>query len=233
MCGFVGGTDPDWDYDAALTAIAHRGPDARQLHRGTPVHVGFCRLAIIDLREVANQPMFADDGETWVAFNGEIYDYKTLRSDLEREGQRFLTDSDTEVVLRGYLVWGDAFVERIDGMFAIVIWDSSERKLKLFRDRPGIKPLYYYYDGHRFAFASELKALRIACGGVGLQTDTTALYDFLTYRYIPAPKTLYRHCFKLLPAHHLSFDPDTGVLAEARPVLADRDSRRAGGPFPR
>jgi len=214
MCGFVGGTDPEWDYDSALAAIAHRGPDAQRLHRSAPVHVGFCRLAIIDLREVANQPMFADDGETWIAFNGEIYDYKSLRATLEGEGQRFRTDSDTEVVLRAYLTWGDTFVERLDGMFAIAVWDARERKLKLFRDRPGIKPLYYFYDGHRFAFASELKALRTACRGVGLQTDTTALYDFLTYRYIPAPKTLYRHCYKLLPAHYLSYDPDSGVLTE-------------------
>ncbi|MFP6828748.1 MAG: asparagine synthase (glutamine-hydrolyzing) [Gammaproteobacteria bacterium] len=212
MCGFVGGTDPDWDYEAALTAIAHRGPDAQQLHRSSPVHVGFCRLAIIDLRDVANQPMFADDGETWITFNGEIYGYKAIRADLERAGQRFKTDADTEVVLRAYLTWGESFIDRIDGMFAIAIWDARERKLKLFRDRPGIKPLYYYYDGRRFAFASELKALRVACRGDGLSTDETALYDFLTYRYIPAPKTLYKNCFKLLPAHHLSFDPDSGLL---------------------
>jgi len=214
MCGFVGGTDPDWDYEAALTAIAHRGPDAQRLHRSSPVHVGFCRLAIIDLRDVANQPMFADDGETWITFNGEIYGYKAIRTDLERAGQRFKTDSDTEVVLRAYLTWGENFLDRIDGMFAIAIWDARERKLKLFRDRPGIKPLYYYYDGRRFAFASELKALRVACRGDGLSTDETALYDFLTYRYIPAPKTLYKNCFKLLPAHHLSFDPDSGLLEE-------------------
>lgn len=217
MCGFVGGTDPDWDYDSALSAIEHRGPDARRLHLSAPIHVGFCRLAVVDLRQVANQPMLADDGETWVAFNGEIYGYKTLRRELERSGQTFRTDSDTEVVLRAYLTWGDEFVEHLDGMFAIVLWDASKRKLKLFRDRPGIKPLYYYYDGSRFAFASELKALRIACNAVGLQTDNTALYDFLTYRYIPAPKTLYRNCFKLLPAHHLSFDPDSGELEEPRP----------------
>ncbi len=214
MCGFVGGTDPDWDYEAALAAIAHRGPDAQRLHRSSPVHVGFCRLAIIDLRDVANQPMFADDGQTWITFNGEIYGYKAIRTDLERAGQRFKTDSDTEVVLRAYLTWGENFLDRIDGMFAIAIWDARQRKLKLFRDRPGIKPLYYYYDGRRFAFASELKALRVACRGDGLSTDETALYDFLTYRYIPAPKTLYKNCFKLLPAHHLSFDPDSGLLEE-------------------
>jgi asparagine synthase (glutamine-hydrolysing) len=217
MCGFVGGTNPQWDYAAALEAISHRGPDARRLQRSSPIHVGFCRLAVIDLRESANQPMVADDGETWIAFNGEIYDYKTLRGELERAGQEFHTDSDTEVLLRAYLAWGDDFIDHIDGMFAIVLWDASERKLKLFRDRPGIKPLYYYYDGQHFAFASELKALRIACRNSGLQTDTTALYDFLTYRCVPAPKTLYRNCFKLLPAHSLTFLPDSHVLDEPRP----------------
>ncbi len=216
MCGFVGGTNPAWDYEAALSSIAHRGPDSRQLLRASPVNVGFCRLAIIDLRDVANQPMLADDGETWIAFNGEIYGYKAARAELEREGQCFGTDSDTEVVLRAYLVWGDAFVEHLDGMFAIAIWDAHERKLKLFRDRPGIKPLFYYFDGRNFGFASELKALQIACRDNGLRKDETALFDFLTYRYIPAPKTLYHNCFKLLPAHHLAFDPNNGSVSEAR-----------------
>ena len=179
MCGFVGGTDPKWNYAAALSSIAHRGPDSSELRLIPPVYVGFRRLSIIDLRPSANQPMIAPDGASWIVFNGEIYGYRELRSAWVRRGHVFLTDSDTEVALHAYLEWGSDFVEQIDGMFAIAIWDARERKLRLYRDRPGIKPLYYYHDGRRFAFASELKAIEIACAGEKPEVDGTAPYDFL------------------------------------------------------
>jgi len=217
VCGFIGGTESTWHYAAALAAIAHRGPDASQLRLEGPVSVGFRRLSIIDLSAAANQPMLAADGATWVVFNGEIYGYQTIREILEARGRVFHTESDTEVVLNAYLEWGDRFVDRIDGMFAIVLWDARLQQLKLYRDRPGIKPLYYFYDGRRFAFGSELKALEIACADEHLQVDTTALYDFLGYRYVPAPKTLYRNCFKLPPAQWLVFTPTTGTLEGPRP----------------
>lgn len=212
MCGFVGGTDPAWDYAAALASIVHRGPDDGQLKLDGPVRVGFRRLAIIDLDDEANQPMVADDGKSWLVFNGEIYGFRELRSTLEKRGRVFRTSSDTEVVLHAYFEWGDDFVEQIDGMFAIVLWDDRLQRLKLFRDRPGIKPLYYFHDGKRFAFASELKALEHALAANDLQVDHSALYDFLGYRYVPAPKTLYHNCFKLRPAHRLTYDPATGKI---------------------
>jgi asparagine synthase (glutamine-hydrolysing) len=212
VCGFVGGTEPSWNYAAALDSIAHRGPDASALHLAGPVKAGFRRLSIIDLSAAANQPMLGPDGATWLVFNGEIYGYRALRTELERRGRAFRTDSDTEVVLNGYLEWGEGFVDKIDGMFAIALWDAREQRLKLYRDRPGIKPLYYFHDGRKFAFASELKAIEIACASEKLAVDGTALYDFLGYRYVPAPKTLYRRCFKLPPAHWLSFDPASGAL---------------------
>jgi asparagine synthase (glutamine-hydrolysing) len=212
VCGFFGGTDPSWDYAAALRAIAHRGPDASDLNLAGPVKVGFRRLAIIDLADAANQPMFAADGGTWIVFNGEIYGFQRLRRELEGRRHRFRTSSDTEVVLNAYLEWGDDFVEHLDGMFAIAIWDARAQRLKLYRDRPGIKPLYYFYDGRRLAFASELKAIETAVAREDLEIDGTALYDFLGYRYVPAPKTLYRRCFKLAPAHRLTFDPATGTV---------------------
>ena len=217
MCGFVGGTDPSWDYTAALASIEHRGPDDGRLHLDGPVRVGFRRLSIIDLDAAAMQPMFADDGETWIVFNGEIYGFLALRSELERLGHVFRTRSDTEVLLRAYLEWSDGFIDHVDGMFAIAVWDARDRKLRLYRDRPGIKPLYYYYDGRRFAFASELKAIEAALDPNDLQVDQTALYDFLGYRYVPAPKTLYQDCFKLPPAHYVVFEPDTGKLSNPAP----------------
>lgn len=217
MCGFVGGTDPSWSYSKALDAIAHRGPDARRLELDGPVKVGFQRLSIVDLGDAAGQPMIAPDGETWIAFNGEIYGWRRLRAELEKRGHAFRTESDTEVALNAYLEWGDGFVDRIDGMFAVAIWDARERRLRLYRDRAGIKPLYYFYDGRSLAFASELKAIVAACGRAALEIDGTALYDFLSYRYVPAPKTLYRNCFKLLPAHTVEFDPEAGRLEPPRP----------------
>ena len=212
VCGFFGGSDPSWDYAAALRAISHRGPDASDLHLASPISVGFQRLAIIDLAPEANQPMFAADGGSWIVFNGEIYGFQRVRRELEGRNRRFRTSSDTEVALNAYLEWGDEFVEHLDGMFAIAVWDARARRLKLYRDRPGIKPLYYFYDGRRFAFASELKAIEAAVARADLATDGTALYDFLGYRYVPAPKTLYRNCFKLRPAHKLTFDPASGAL---------------------
>lgn len=216
VCGFVGGTEPDWDYRAALATIAHRGPDAAKLVLESRIKVGFRRLSIIDLSDAANQPMFAADGATWLVFNGEIYGYRAVRDTLEKLGRTFRTSSDTEVLLAAYLEWGDAFLDRLDGMFAIAIWDAHEQRLKLYRDRAGIKPLYYYHDGRRFAFGSELKAIETACRAERLEVDASALYDFLSYRYVPAPKTLYRNCFKLPPAHALVFDPATGSLRGPR-----------------
>jgi asparagine synthase (glutamine-hydrolysing) len=216
MCGFVGGTDPSWDYESALASIRHRGPDDQRLQLDGPIRVGFCRLAIVDLDASAGQPMFGADGQSWIVFNGEIYGFRALRSELKGCGRRFRTKSDTEVILRAYEEWGDAFIDRIDGMFAIAIWDAKAQRLKCWRDRPGIKPLHYYHDGRRFAFASELKALQQLLDSKDLETDETAVYDFLSYRYIPAPKTLYRHCRKLPPAHGIVYDPVTGALSEAR-----------------
>jgi asparagine synthase (glutamine-hydrolysing) len=212
VCGFVGGTDPSWNYAAALASLTHRGPDAGVLNLEGPVRVGFRRLSIIDLRPSANQPMLAADGVTWIVFNGEIYGYRELRAELAKRGHVFRTDSDTEVVLNAYLEWGDDFVLRLDGMFAIAIWDPRAGQLKLYRDRPGIKPLYYFHDGARFAFASELKALERALPANDLVVDATACYDFLSYRYVPAPKTLYRNCYKLPPAHRIVYTPATGAV---------------------
>ena len=212
MCGFVGGNNPNWHYGDALESIRHRGPDSQRVTSLGEVTIAFARLAVIDLTEGADQPMSSLNGDVAVAFNGEIYGYKELRSQLGKRGHQFRTTSDTEVLLAAYLEWGDAWVDHMDGMFAGVIYDGRSFELKLFRDRVGIKPLYYLCDGNNFAFASELKAVRALCRDVQLELDYTAVYDYLTYRYIPTPKTLYRNVYKLPPAHMCSFDMRTREL---------------------
>ncbi|QDS91038.1 Asparagine synthetase [glutamine-hydrolyzing] 1 [Rosistilla ulvae] len=206
MCGLVGGTDPRWDYARAVEAIRHRGPDSQAVVTVDEVTLGFARLAVIDIRDVANQPMASPDGKQWIVFNGEIYGHVALRKKLESYGVRFRTTSDTEVLLEAYRHWGESFTEHIDGMFAIAIYDRVNRQIKLFRDRAGIKPLYYYWNGTHFAFASELKAVVELLGQSTLMIDPTAAYDFLTYGYVPTPKSLYQNVFKLPPASRLTLD---------------------------
>lgn len=206
MCGFVGGTEQQWKYEEAIRALLHRGPDAQEVSRHSQLNLGFSRLSIIDLSSSANQPMTSADGTIRLVFNGEIYDYKSLRKDLERSGFSFRTHSDTEVLLHAYQKWGEEFVHHIDGMFSIAIHDLTTQKVHLFRDHAGIKPLFYFHHNGCFAFASELKGITTLCSDVSFEEDQTALYDFLTYRYIPYPKTLYKNCFELPPAHHLCYD---------------------------
>ncbi len=212
MCGFVGGNNPNWNYAGAVERIRHRGPDSQRTMLLGEVIIAFARLAVIDPTEVADQPMSSENEDVTLAFNGEIYGYRELQSQLKKRGHRFRTASDTEVLLQAYLEWGDDWVNHVDGMFSVVIYDRRLIELKLFRDRVGIKPLYYMYDGKNFAFASELKAIPALCSDLRFEVDHTAVFDYLTYRYIPAPKTLYRHVYKLAPAHKVSFNLRTREL---------------------
>jgi len=206
MCGIVGGTNKAWDIESAVFSLRHRGPDSQKTVSNQDLVMGFARLAIIDLSHDADQPMSTDDKKIWIVFNGEVYAYKELRKDLISLGYRFRSQSDTEVILHAYEEWGDDFVQHIDGMFAIAIHDLRTRQLKIFRDRAGIKPLYYYHYNGQFAFASELKGIEALCRDVAFEYDYTGLYDYLTYYYIPDPKTLYKNVFKLPPAHQLTYD---------------------------
>ena len=177
---WVGGRTRVATEDAMTAALAHRGPDSCGVRLDGPVAFGHRRLAVIDPTPAADQPMVGADDAVWLVFNGEIYDFQTLRRELERAGHGFRTRCDTEVILEAYLAWGDDFIDRLDGMFAIAIWDGRDRKLRLYRDRPGIKPLYWTFDGRVFAFASELKAIeRLDAGldtGLDLQVDPTAVW---------------------------------------------------------
>jgi len=181
--------------------IKHRGPDDEGYYISGSFGIGFRRLSIIDLIG-GHQPMSDAKGNTWVAFNGEIYNFKELRQDLTAHGHVFLSQSDTEVLVHGYNQWGIGILNRLNGMFGLAIWDESRRRLILARDPMGIKPVYYSLNNGSLYFGSEIRPVL-----VGLQKippiDPTAVNLFLRYRYTPSPLTLYRGIRKLAPGEML------------------------------
>lgn len=181
--------------------LRHRGPDGEGYFVHGNIGLGHRRLKIIDL-ETGQQPMFNEDGSLVVVFNGEIYNFIELRRELQAAGHHFRTKSDTEVLLHGYEQWGSELLRRLRGMFAFAIWDHRKRELFLARDRIGIKPLYYYWDGRTLLFASEIKAI-LQDSQVQRVIEPMALDDFLTYMYIPAPKTIFKNIYKLRAGHCL------------------------------
>ncbi len=194
---------------AALDTLAHRGPDQHDSVVLDNLFMGHRRLSILDLSEEGRQPM--QKARALITVNGEIYNYKALREALGES--RFHSTSDSEVVLHGYPDWGlTTLLENMDGMYACAIYDPSRKTLHLARDRAGIKPLLYARLGAYFLWASELKAILCFARTLDLPLtrDSTALFDFLTYRYIPAPKTLYHNVYALPPAHSLSLPLATG-----------------------
>ncbi|MGH7319872.1 MAG: asparagine synthase (glutamine-hydrolyzing) [Candidatus Rokuibacteriota bacterium] len=212
MCGIAGilrtdGGAADQALLRSMTdAIAHRGPDGDGFFHDGPVGFGHRRLAIIDL-VTGDQPIATDDGSIVLVFNGEIYNFRELRGELQARGAWFRTTSDTEVVLRAYETWGVDCLTRLRGMFAFAIWDRPRRRLFLARDRAGIKPLVYAWDGQRLLFASEIKAL-LQDPRLPRDLDWEALRDFLTLHYIPSPRTIFRAIRKLPPASYLLLDLD-------------------------
>jgi len=213
MCAILGGTDNKWDYDKALKCMEHRGPDGHKICTFDEIVMGFNRLAIVDLSEKGMQPMLGKNGVA-ITFNGEIYGFKKLKVELEAKGHRFDSNTDTEVILNSYLEWGEDFIDHIDGMFAIAIFDPMKRRIITYRDRAGIKPLFYYYDGRRFAYASELKGLKTLLSDVDLIVDNTAMFDYHNYYYIPDPKTMYKNVYKLESGHKLIYDIETHKILE-------------------
>ena len=235
MCGIagvVGGAPTRGVLDAMLSALEHRGPDDRGVHVGDGVALGMTRLSIIDL-VTGRQPMSTDDGAATIVFNGEVYNFRAVRADLEARGQRFRTQSDTEVILRAWQADGERCVERLRGMFAFAIWDARRGTLFLARDRVGKKPLYYWQGGGTLVFASEIKAL-LCHPGPGRAVDWPAFHHYLAYGYTPAARSAFAGIMKLPPGHTAVLDAGTLTprrywsLPAAAPAAPRLDPRELG-----
>ncbi len=196
-----------------LESLRHRGPDDEGLHLGEGVALGQRRLSIIDLSG-GRQPIANEDRTLWLVCNGEIYNYRELRAELERDGHRFATRSDCEVILHLYEAVGERCVDRLRGMFAFALWDAKRRTLFAARDRLGQKPFYYVRRGTEFAFASEIKAL-LAFDPALAELDPEALDQYYALRLIAPPRSMFREVRKLPPAHTLRVGPD-GTVTQAR-----------------
>ena len=205
MCGICGvlyfnGEKPDKSVLARMRdSMMHRGPDDCGLYIDGPVGLGHRRLSIIDLSEAGRQPLSNEDGSVWIVFNGEIYNHEELRIELEGQGHRYVTETDTETIIHLYEEYGLDCVSRLNGMFAFAIWDAGEERIFLARDRIGIKPLYYLLDGEKIIFASELKAI-LEHPEADTDIDYGSLSDYLTYGYVGSPKTIFSGIRKLPPA---------------------------------
>lgn len=186
---------------AMADTIAHRGPDDEGYYVSGPVGFGFRRLSIIDLN-TGHQPISNEDGTVWIVFNGEIYNYRELREQLQARGHVFGTRTDTEVIVHLYEEFGEGCVEKLRGMFAFAIWDERQRQLFLARDRVGIKPLYYRLSGDSLIFASEIKAI-LADPEVEAEVDPAMIDRFLTFYFVPGEETLFRDVRKLAPGSYM------------------------------
>lgn len=212
MCGIMGQISLSTSittevFNAKRDTLQHRGPDDAHawFSEDQRVALGHRRLSLIDLSASGRQPMCNEDGSIWLTFNGEIYNYVELRILLQKKGHIFKSTTDSEVLLHGYEEWGTNLLSYLKGMFAFGIWDSGQKKLLLARDRFGIKPLYYGWLGDQFYFASELKAI-LAGLPEKPPLNRAAICDFLTYRYIPSPRTIWEGLHKLPPANYLLMD---------------------------
>jgi asparagine synthase (glutamine-hydrolysing) len=227
MCGIngivsFGAGAPPADVDELTRtreAMHSRGPDAAGIWLSADGRIGFGhrRLSIIDVSDRANQPMVSREGDMVLTFNGEIYNFRELREELERGGEPFATESDTEVVLRMYRRWGDAMLPRLRGMFALAIWDARINTLFLARDPYGIKPLYYANDGRTLRFASQVKAI-LEGGGVSMTRDPAGIAGFLLRGHVPEPFTMYE-TIRQLPAG-TSMTVTRGGASEPRPYFS-------------
>ncbi|MEK9153438.1 MAG: asparagine synthase (glutamine-hydrolyzing) [Patescibacteria group bacterium] len=199
MCGINGFNFKNENQIRKMNLLtSHRGPDGTRFFCDDEISLGHNRLSILDLREEASQPMFSGDGNLVIVFNGEIYNFLEIKSELQKD-YNFKTDSDTEVILAAYQKWGSRCLNRLNGIFAFAIWDKEKQELFIARDHLGVKPFYYYFDGDKFIFSSEIKS--ILAHPVERRLDQEALNIYFRLLYIPEPHTPWKNIFKLPPAH--------------------------------
>ena len=242
MCGLTGiFTSRDWT-DERLTAvttrmsdtIAHRGPDdsGAWVDGAAGIALGFRRLSIVDLSPLGHQPMESASHRFVVTFNGEVYNHRDLRRELESVGCQFRGHSDTEVILAAFERWGiRTSVRRFVGMFAIAVWDRQRRELSLIRDRLGIKPMFVYHRPGLVTFGSELKAI-VACDEFDSALDLASLTSYLRYLYVPAPRSIFERVSKLSPGHILTVSDAASSLPESVPYWSVESIAAAGNDEP-
>ncbi len=212
MCGIAGFVEtagphlPQSVLERMTASIQHRGPDASGFYRQGGVNLGHRRLSIVDLA-AGKQPMTNEDGSVWIVYNGEVFNHADLRPGLEEAGHRYATHCDTEAILHSYESYGPDCLSRFRGMFAFALWDSNHKTLFCARDRLGIKPFYYFWDGRLFAFASEIKAL-LEHPSISAELESAALPEFLSFGYTSDDRTLFRGIRKLMPGHWLRLSLD-------------------------
>jgi len=214
MCGICGkysptGVQPE-ELNHMLDSIAHRGPDDSGIYLRGRIGLGNRRLSIIDLHS-GKQPISNEDGTIWIVYNGEMYNFPRLRAQLESKGHVFRTNSDTEAIVHLYEDFGERCVEHIDGMFAFALWDEKQQKLLLARDHIGQKPLFYSQNGSDFLFGSEIKSI-LAIRHQDPELDPLAMHDYLSLRFIAAPRTIFKSIQKLPPAHTLVYQNGQIIL---------------------
>lgn len=213
MCGIAGITGRHPELVRVMgDRLAHRGPDDAGVFVDDHISLAHRRLAVLDISDRGHQPMTF--GDMTIVYNGETYNFKDIRTDLETLGDTFVSDTDTEVVLHAFARWGPRFLEKLNGMFAMAIYDRTNRSLFLARDRLGIKPLYYCNDNGSWMFASEIKAIVPALGSISLDTD--AVTDYFTYRFVPDEKTLVKNVRRVPPGTFMTVNLDTGTVARRR-----------------
>jgi asparagine synthase (glutamine-hydrolysing) len=227
MCGIVGFTHcfrslPPNVLATGLSHLVHRGPDSQTGFATPHVSLGATRLCIVDL-DHGHQPMHSEDRSCTIIFNGEVYNHRSLRAELQRRGRRFLTDCDTEVVLNAYLEWGNDCFHRLRGMFAVALWTEPGQRLVLARDRVGIKPLYYHLHDSEIFFGSEIKSI-FAHPRVPRRLDLEGLNCFLSLNYVPGPLTLVEGITKLMPGQLLEW---TRGLVSIKPYVTPSDRGEA------
>jgi asparagine synthase (glutamine-hydrolysing) len=214
MCGISGFLwlapgRPPFDVEQRLwrmiAPLRHRGPDDQGVWNDDVCGLAHARLSIIDLTPGGHQPMGSADGRVWLSFNGEIYNFQELRAELQAKGYSFRSQSDTEVIIYGYLAWGERVIDRLRGMFAFALWDGAGKKLLLARDRLGKKPLYYARVGDALLFGSEIKAI-LTWPQVDRRPDYVAIDQYLSLQYVPAPRTAFESIKKLRNAHYLTVE---------------------------